>query len=194
MIDSYFREPYQRVFVDPAVKGAMSWNCSPAAATTAALFAGISTLPLLYFGYSYAACGALLLSGYLDTLDGSIARAQNIATPQGAALDIVSDRCVEAAVVCGLYAADPESRGWLCILMLTSILLCVTTFLVVGIFENRPGFKSFYYSPGLMERSEAFAFFTAMMLLPSYFVPLSILFIVLVGSTAIVRLRSFVNN
>lgn len=77
--------------------------------------------------------------------------------------------------------------------MLTSILLCVTSFLVVGIFTEKQTEKSFYYSPGLIERGEAFFFFILMILFPSYFVLLSSLFILLVLLTTAIRVVQFAN-
>lgn len=72
--------------------------------------------------------------------------------------------------------------------MLSSVLICVTSFLVAAVLEKTTGNKAFYYSPGLMERAEAFIFFIFMMLLPFTFSVLSIVFVVLVLYTAIVRI------
>lgn len=51
--------------------------------------------------------------------------------------------------------------------------------------------KNFHYSPGVMERAEAFIFFIAMMLWPSAFGKLAALFSVLVLFTAGIRLHQF---
>ena len=75
--------------------------------------------------------------------------------------------------------------------MLGSMLLCITSFLVVGIFVANDSHKSFHYNPGIMERAEAFIFFIAMMLWPSAFVGLAMLFSLLVTLTAIIRLTQF---
>ena len=120
-----------------------------------------------------------------------MARYQGKAGNRGAMLDILSDRAVESSVILGLYAVDPHSRGWFCLFMLASVLLCVTTFLVTGIFVQQKSEKSFYYSPGLMERSEAFIFFGLMITFPAAFTPLSSSFSLLVGWTAIKRLYDF---
>ena len=69
--------------------------------------------------------------------------------------------------------------------------MCITAFLVVGIFSAKEGEKSFYYSPGLVERAEAFLFFIAMMLLPNYFNQLAYSFILLVFITALFHLFQF---
>ncbi len=139
----------------------------------------------------YLAFTLLIITGYLDILDGSVARAVGYPSSIGAVLDIVSDRIVEFSVIVGLFAVDPVSRGLICLLMSGSVLICITSFLVVGIFVPNTGEKSFHYSPGLMERSEAFLFFGLMMLFPSLFMWLGILFVVLVALTAVIRVKEF---
>ena len=75
------------------------------------------------------------------------------------ALDISSDRLVEFAIVFGLLIIDPSTRAIPAALMLGSILVCVTTFLIVGMFTDNHTQKSFFYDVGLMERAEAFFVF-----------------------------------
>jgi phosphatidylglycerophosphate synthase len=147
--------------------------------------------PLLVFGWSKWALTALLFSGFLDTIDGSLARHTQRASSQGAALDICCDRLVEFSIVLGLYLVDPVTRGFDTLLMLGSVLLCVTTFLVAGIFSEQSSYKSFYYSPGLIERTEAFILFFAMIAWPSQFYWLAPLFTLLVMLTAAIRLWQF---
>ena len=133
---------------------------------------------------------ALITSGFFDTLDGSLARSQQATSNRGAVFDIIADRAVEWGVILGLYFYDP-SRSLLCLLMMGSILLCITSFLVVGMFQENTSEKSFHYSPGLMERAEAFIFFSLMILLPQFFTVLAILFVALVLLTAILRAYQF---
>ena len=75
--------------------------------------------------------------------------------------------------------------------MLGSILLCITSFLVVGIFTPNHSSKSFHYSPGLIERAEAFLFFIVMIFVPYYFTFFAFLFATLVALTALIRLWQF---
>ncbi|MGM0439504.1 MAG: CDP-alcohol phosphatidyltransferase family protein [Chlamydiota bacterium] len=133
----------------------------------------------------------LATSGYCDTLDGSLARLQNRPTSLGTVYDITSDRLVELATVLGLYAYAPQERHLLSLLMLGSILICITTFLVVGIFSENTSKKSFSYSAGIMERTEAFIFFSAMILLPQHFNNLAAIFTIMVFITALIRIREF---
>lgn len=192
MLESYVRPTYQRHFVDPVAyflakylpRSANYW-------TLIGCITGITVLPALLFNQKDLAIILLLLSGYLDTLDGTVARLSGNSSNHGSVFDIFSDRVVELSVVLGLFLIDPIHRSLAAMLMLGSILLCITSFLVVGIFTPKEGEKSFYYSPGLMERAEAFIFFIAMMLLPQYFNFLAYTFILLVIVTTFFHLYQF---
>lgn len=193
MIDSFYRSPYQKILIDPLLNTKLFQKINPIQITLLATLSGVSSLVFLLFGQSFLAAFSLLFSGYLDTLDGSLARVHNKTSPLGAVLDIVSDRTVEFAVLLGLYLQDP-TRALTVIFMLGSVLLCITSFLVVGIFSENHSQKSFYYSPGLIERTEAFFFFILLILIPSFFTPIALLFTLLVLLTTIIRLKQFGQN
>jgi archaetidylinositol phosphate synthase len=194
MIDSSYRTTYQTLLIDPLLRLSIFRHVHPHLITILAALIGICILPLLIFDFSFFAFLALMFSGFLDTLDGSLARRRNISSPAGAVLDIVSDRLVEFLVILGLYFVSPEKRAFLCLMMLGSILLCITSFLVVGIFSKNMSEKSFFYSPGIIERAEAFVFFGTMILFPSIFSILALLFTFLVFVTAITRVWQFLRN
>ncbi|MBA2727365.1 MAG: CDP-alcohol phosphatidyltransferase family protein, partial [Parachlamydiaceae bacterium] len=143
MIDSYGRTFYQKVIVDPFLP-TFSF-ISPTTITFLAIVTGTSILPLLALKYTFLAFAMLLFSGFLDTLDGSMARFKNQTSPFGTVFDIIGDRIVEFSIVLGLYLYQPELRALNCLLMLGSILLCITSFLVVGIFTQNNTEKSFHY-------------------------------------------------
>ncbi|MCP3679332.1 MAG: CDP-alcohol phosphatidyltransferase family protein [Gammaproteobacteria bacterium] len=103
-------------------------------------------IPLMYAHHTLWAVTVLLLSGYFDALDGTVARASGRSSAQGTMLDIVSDRVVEFAVIFALFLADPLQRGAWCLLMLGAVFICVTSFLVVGIFHENTSHKGFHYS------------------------------------------------
>lgn len=191
MIDTKFRSPYQRLIIEPLLRNSWINRLSPIAMTSFGLALGLMVTFFLWSGSTFAALGCLALSGFCDTLDGSLARFQNRTSNIGAALDITADRAVEFSLVMGLFAVNPETRGFPCLLMLGSILLCITTFLVVGIFSENNSEKSFHYSTGLIERAEAFLFFGAMIALPHAFGILAYLFSSLVALTAFIRIRQF---
>lgn len=194
MIDSYLRSRYQTIAINPILKRLIALKISPQTITTAALLLGLFIPFSLLFGYRFLALALLLASGYLDTLDGSLARALEKSSPQGAVLDIVFDRIVEYSIILGLFLVDPPSRGLICLMMLGSVLICITSFLVVGIFLQNDSTKSFHYSPGIMERTEAFIFFALMILFPTLFTQLGCLFILLVTMTAFIRIWQFRQN
>lgn len=192
MIDSYCRQVYQKICVEPLLP--FFDRLSPQTLTLSSWLLGLTVCPLVAFDFPWTAFLALLLSGFLDTLDGSIARYLNLVSSKGAALDIVCDRIVEFTVIMGLFFVDPHARAFPCLLMLGSILLCITTFLVVGIFVENQSMKSFFYSPGLIERGEAFVFFAVMILFPSIFMFAAYLFSALTFFTAIFRLLEFMKS
>ncbi len=195
VLEGLIRPSYQRLFVDPVARllARLPW-VTPLRIT---LLSGLLGLLIVYFlviDLPVLACLVMWFSGYLDTLDGTLARLTMGSSNYGAVLDILSDRWVEFCIVLGLYFVMPASRGLLSILMLGSILLCVTSFLVVGIFVENNSVKGFHYSAGLMERAEAFLFFTAMMLLPHVYTVLAILFVFLVLLTAGLRVSQYLQQ
>lgn len=192
MLETYIRKPYQQALVNPIAK-VLSKKVSPNQLTVLSGIIGVLVLPCLYFGAYILAIILLLASGYLDTLDGTLARLTDQSSNWGSVLDITIDRIVEFVVIVALWLVAPDIRNFWIIMMLGSILLCITSFLVIGIFSANQSEKSFHYSPGLMERAEAFAFFIAMMIFPSWFALLSFIFCVLVVATAVIRLKQFYN-
>ncbi|MBI5448286.1 MAG: CDP-alcohol phosphatidyltransferase family protein [Gammaproteobacteria bacterium] len=190
MIEQTIRPYYQALLVDPAAIW-LQQRVSPNTVTLLSGLFGILVLPALWHGYSALAIGLLLLSGYFDTLDGTLARLTQQTSAWGSVLDIMIDRLVELMVVFALWGINPSSRGMGCLIMLGSMLLCISSFLVVGIFTENSSHKSFHYSPGIMERAEAFLFFIAMILWPGIFSYLAVAFSFLVTITAIVHLYQF---
>lgn len=189
MIETRFRPHYQFLLVDPIAK--MVKNIPPEYITYLACLTGITIVPALLFNATRVATLLLLLTGFLDTLDGTVARLAGKTSEIGCALDIISDRVVELAIIMGLCAIDPTHRSWLALGMLGSCYLCVTSFLIVGIYTSNSSVKGFFYSEGLIERAEAFLFFLAMIWLPGYFNFLAILFIGLVLMTAYLHIKKF---
>ena len=189
MIDTLFRPKVQSTLIEPLAKPFT--KLPPALLTTIALLLGLAIIPALATNQPIAATALLALSGLFDTLDGTVARLQQRASSKGAAFDILSDRIVEFSAIFGLYLVEPSSRATLSILMLGSTLLCITSFLVVGIFTENESEKSFHYSSGIMERTEAFIFFALMMLWPVAFNILGTAFVLLVAMTGLWRIFQF---
>jgi len=189
MLENYCNAFYHRYFLLPLLKRVNQY-CSPIFFTILSALLGFLILPALFFHQPIIAVFLLLGSGYCDTIDGALARYSDKTSPFGAALDITVDRLVEFFCIMGFWLID-QSRSGYCLLMLGSILICVTSFLVVGVFTQNNSHKSFHYSPGLMERAEAFIFFTLILMLPEQFNILALLFSILVFWTALWRLIEF---
>lgn len=191
MLESYCKTWYQKYFLDSLLAYPVTHKLSPNFITLLSLLTGISILPALYFNHTIIATLFLLLSGYFDTLDGALARMGERSSPLGTVFDIMSDRMVECSIVLALFSIDPAGRGVWALCMLCSMLICITSFLVVGIFAQNQSAKSFHYSPGLMERAEAFIFFAMMIWLPAHFISLAVLFSLLVLWTGWNRIKEF---
>lgn len=194
MIETAFRKTYQKLCIDPLLHRSILQRIHPNAMTVAAGLVGISVLPCLAWNKPLCALCCLVFSGFLDTLDGSLARALRKASARGAVLDILTDRIVECAIILGLFFASPASRSIATLFMLSSVLICVTSFLIVGIFTANQSEKSFHYSPGLIERAEAFVFWGAMIIWPALFSYLAWAFSALVCLTAAMRTFQFLKN
>lgn len=193
MIEHYVRPGLDKFIVNPLARIVIKLKVmTPNNITVLAGLTGLMVFPaLVYWQNKLLAIGLIIFSGILDTLDGAVARQTNASTCLGTVLDIVSDRLVEATIIISLFYCAPQVRGASCLFMLASILLCVTSFLVVGIFAQNNTAKSFYYSPGLMERPEAFGFFITMIIWPQYFNILASIFVGLVLLTTMIRCVEF---
>ncbi len=191
MLDTNFRTPYQKIAVDPILKFKLITKIHPNIITLIGCVTGIISSFFIIYNYKITGSLILLLSGYFDTLDGSIARLQNKKSNLGTILDIYSDRVVEFFIILSLFFADPDHRAFTCLVMLGACLLCVTSFLTIGIFSENNTKKSFHYSSGIMERTETFIFFILMILFNHYFYMLATVFVSLVILTSLMRISEY---
>ncbi|MBS5787802.1 MAG: CDP-alcohol phosphatidyltransferase family protein [Clostridioides difficile] len=164
-------DTHARKYVNPIIElGAdffIKCNLNANQVTIIALLLGISTSIFIYFDMSIIACIALWLSGYLDAVDGAVARKSKVSTSFGALLDILCDRIVEIGMILVLGLKNENVRLELMIL-LACILISMTVFLTVGALSEKNGIKSFYYQAGVAERSEGFILFSLMFLFQGY--------------------------
>ncbi|WP_150468013.1 CDP-alcohol phosphatidyltransferase family protein [Francisella sp. SYW-9] len=192
MLEQSVRPWFQKYFINAVATSLSALNIKPNTLTILSLITGfISAILVLWV--PWLAVIFLLISGYLDVLDGSVARLQKSNSPLGTMLDILSDRFVESFIIIAIFIYQPKI-AWVGLIMMMSIIVCISSFLLVGIFSQQQSSKSFYYSPGLMERAETFIFFIVMILLPSTVLPLGILFTVLVLWTTFYRVYEFYNQ
>ena len=185
MLDTHARK-YVNPIIELGAKFLLKLNLTPNNVTILALLIGVSTSIFLYFDMQISAVILLWVSGYLDAVDGAMARKSNSSSSCGTLLDIVSDRIVEVSIVLVLGFKFIDVRYNL-IILTVCILMSMTIFLTVGALSEKKGVKSFYYQAGVAERSEGFIFFSLMILIPSYLGIITNIFSVLIIITAVQR-------
>ncbi|MEH6956406.1 CDP-alcohol phosphatidyltransferase family protein [Neobacillus drentensis] len=157
--------------------------------TYIAFFIGIIASVLIYLGQPIVGVAVLWLSGFLDAVDGSMARQSKTSSSWGTVLDVTFDRVVEAGILVALALRHPEPNVLMLFLLLAiSIIFTMTIFLTVGALSEKESYKSFYYQPGLAERTEGFILFSLLVLFQSHLVFWTIIFIGVEITTGIQRL------
>ena len=185
MLDTHARK-YVNPIIELGAEFLLKLKLTPNNVTILALLLGVSTSIFLYFDMQIIAVTLLWFSGYLDAVDGAMARGSNSTSSFGTLLDIVSDRIVEVGMIIVFGIKFVDVRFNLLILAI-SILMSMTIFLTVGALSEKKGVKSFYYQAGVVERSEGFIFFSLMILIPSYLGIITNIFSILIIITAIQR-------
>ncbi len=185
MLDTHARK-YVNPIIELGAKFLLKLKLTPNNVTILALLLGISTSIFLYFDMQVVAVIVLWISGYLDAVDGAMARRSNSSSSFGTLLDIVSDRIVEVGIVLVLGIKFVDLR-YNFIVLTACILMSMTIFLTVGALSEKKGVKSFYYQAGVAERSEGFIFFSLMILFLSYLRIITNIFSILIIVTAIQR-------
>ena len=185
MLDTHARK-YVNPIIELGAEFLLKLKLTPNNVTILALLLGVSTSIFLYFDMQIIAVTLLWVSGYLDAVDGAMARRSNSSSSFGTLLDIVSDRIVEVSIVVVLGLKFVDVRYNL-IVLTVCILMSMTIFLTVGALSEKKGVKSFYYQAGVVERSEGFIFFSLMILIPSYLGIITNIFSILIIITAIQR-------
>ncbi|PPA70565.1 CDP-alcohol phosphatidyltransferase family protein [Jeotgalibacillus proteolyticus] len=164
MLDTHARK-YVQPFIEKGADRLLKKGLTANQVTVFSFIIGVSAGPLVYVGQPLAAVILLWLSGYLDAVDGSMAR-KTKTSPFGTVMDVTFDRIVEISVILGVAFLYPHIL-WAALLLMASIVISMTIFLTVGNVSENNGVKSFRYQAGLAERTEGFIFLTVMMLFPS---------------------------
>ncbi|MBU8763714.1 CDP-alcohol phosphatidyltransferase family protein [Micrococcus luteus] len=185
MLDSYARHTVQPA-IEKGAKILRSAGLSANSITWIAMLMGVGSGVVFSLGFPIAAVVILWISGYLDAVDGTLARMTK-PSKWGNILDITFDRVVEGSSVIALLFVYPDAYLPIA-LTLAAILVNITVFLVTGNVITNSGAKGFHYNPGILERTEAFVFFSLMMLLPNVIRELAWLFLVLLIFTTIKHL------
>ncbi|MEW4328930.1 CDP-alcohol phosphatidyltransferase family protein [Rossellomorea marisflavi] len=174
MLDTHARK-WVQPGIESTARSFLKAGFTPNGVTVAAFIIGGGTGIAYYAGFPILAVLLLWLSGFLDAVDGSMARLTK-PSPFGTVMDVTFDRIVEISVILGVAAVHPKAM-WPLLLLSVSIIISMTIFLTVGAVSEKESGKSFYYQAGLAERTEGFILFSLMMLFPSIVVWTTLLFV-----------------
>tara|TARA_B100000963_G_scaffold68238_1_gene56476 strand:- start:783 stop:1397 length:615 start_codon:yes stop_codon:yes gene_type:complete len=156
---------------------------------------------LIFFQFYYAALILLILNRFCDGLDGTMARL-TAPTPLGGYLDIVSDFTIYSGFVLAFGLSNSDYTN-LSMILLFLYIGTATTFLAKAAIQNQlekisetnnaleelP--KSFHYTSGLVEGTETIIFMVMCLLLPNFFILISIVFGILCLLTFMSRVIVF---
>ena len=147
---------------------------------------GILMCVLVFFQFYLTALIILLLNRLCDGLDGTMARLTN-PTPLGGYLDIVFDFTIYSGFVLA-FGLSINNYTIISMVLLFLYIGTGTTFLAQAALQtqldkisassefNQELPKGFYYSSGLIEGTETIIFMILCLLLPNFYIPISIIF------------------
>ena len=184
MLDTHGRK-FVQPSIDKTADQFLKWQLSANQVTIGAFIIGCSAGFIYFFGHPYLSIFLLWISGYLDAVDGTMAR-KTKPSPFGTVMDVTFDRVVEISLLLGISFLHPEVM-WATLLLSASIIISMTIFLTVGALTEKEGMKSFYYQAGLAERTEGFILFSIMLAFPSILLWVTLLFVVIELFTGIQR-------
>ncbi|GEL08014.1 CDP-alcohol phosphatidyltransferase family protein [Salisediminibacterium halotolerans] len=185
MLDSNARQYIQPV-VDTSADLFLKRGFTANQVTVISFIIGVSSGMFVYFEMTVTALIVLWLSGFLDVIDGTMAR-KTKPSSFGTVLDVSFDRLVEISVILGLAFRYPDAM-WVMLLLSVSIIYCMTIFLSVGAVAEQKGIKTFYYQSGLAERTEGFILFSLMIIFTDYLIWIGLIFLVVEIITSLQRL------
>lgn len=164
------------------------WGWTPNGVTILALAFGLIAAGLYALGFPGWSIFFLWMSGLCDAIDGTLARCTQRMSAWGTLLDVTFDRIVEIAILIVIAWHHREHALGVLVLMGTFV-IAMTVFLTVGALSAKQGNKSFYYQPGVIERTEGFVLLTLMIAFPLFLQPIILLFLILEVITIGQRLR-----
>ena len=185
MLDSKARGYFDKIFKTFA-NSLFRLHIKPLHVTLFALFVGLVGALCFYMGLHVTSLVLLWFSGFLDVIDGELARLGGSSSQKGALLDIFFDRVVEIAYI---FAFVGTASTISLLVLSCSIILSMTLFLSVGAMSDKDSKKAFYYQAGLIERTEAFILFSLMIVFSDYATYIVYLFAFLILITVIQRLK-----
>lgn len=186
MLDTYGRKYLDKYFNETA-KFLLKLNLKPTQITIIALLLGILASMHYYFNNISISILLLWISGYMDAVDGAMARKSKTTSKTGTLLDICFDRVVELAFII-IFAMKHEGAVFALLCLACAIVLSMSVFLTSGLLIENTGKKSFHYQAGLMERTEGFIMFTIMIAFNSFMKQTTYIYAALILFTAVQRL------
>ncbi|MCT4595210.1 MAG: CDP-alcohol phosphatidyltransferase family protein [Anaeromicrobium sp.] len=186
MLDTYGRK-YVNPIINNFAKTLLKFKLTPNWVTVMSLILGFISALLIYWDITITGVVTLWISGFLDSVDGAMARIIKKSTSWGTLMDITFDRLVEMAIIITLAIKYPHSQLLFCFL-LSSIIFSMTIFLTVGALSHNNGIKSFRYQAGFAERTEGFIFLSSMIVFTKAINEISIVFTIAIVVTALQRM------
>ena len=116
---------WYRATLAPLEEALVGWGIGPDALTYAQLAVSVLAGAAFAGGTVFLAGWLTILAGTLDILDGGVARRGGVASPRGALIDSIVDRCAEFATFVGLGVLF--RGGWMLAVVATA---CFTSLMV----------------------------------------------------------------
>ena len=185
MLDTRGRR-YVQPIVNASADTFLKWGLTANNVTVISFLIGVTSGLFVYFEQTLLALLVLWFSGFLDVVDGTMAR-KTKPSSFGTVLDVSFDRLVEISVILGLAFRYPDAM-WVLLLLSVSIIYCMTIFLTVGAVSEKQGVKSFYYQSGLAERTEGFILFSLMIIFTDHLILIGLIFLAVEIITSMQRL------
>ncbi|ADI00755.1 CDP-alcohol phosphatidyltransferase family protein [Salisediminibacterium selenitireducens] len=185
MLDTRGRR-YVQPIVNVSADTFLKWGLTANNVTVISFLIGVTSGLFVYFEQTLIALLVLWFSGFLDVVDGTMAR-KTKPSSFGTVLDVSFDRLVEISVILGLAFRYPDAM-WVLLLLSVSIIYCMTIFLTVGAVSEKQGVKSFYYQSGLAERTEGFILFSLMIIFTDHLILIGLIFLAVEIITSLQRL------
>jgi len=144
MVLSRLKSSADRFLTRPA-NVLVGFGVTPNMLTLAGLIIGVFTGVVLAFGFFVAGGVLILITGFVDMLDGAVARNQRAITKFGATFDSISDRYVDCIVLLGLGIAGVN---WI------YVGVAIMGSLLVSYVRAKAEGMGFHCTAGVAERSE----------------------------------------
>ena len=199
MLDAVIR-PHMNKPLEAAARRAVALGISANMATALGFALGMAAAAAVAGQYYWVGLGLLLVSRFMDGLDGAIARLTRL-TDVGGFLDITLDFIFYASVVFAFALADPERNALAAAFLAASFMAPASTFLTYAIFAQKYGItteirgaKSLYYLGGLTEGFETIFTLCLMCALPDWFPVIAVVYGILCWITGGTRIAAAVQT